>query len=44
MEKNITKFVGLRAKTYSYLTDDGSEDKKAQAHMLKIHMKQNIDF
>ena len=28
--KVITKFVGLRAKAYSYLTDDGSEDKKAR--------------
>ena len=27
--KVITKFVGLRAKTNSYLIDDGSEDKKA---------------
>ena len=26
--KFISKFVGLREKTYSYLTDDGSEDKK----------------
>ena len=25
-----TKFVGLRAKTYNYLIDDGSEDKKAK--------------
>ena len=25
-----TKFAGLRAKTYSYLTDYGSEDGKAQ--------------
>ena len=25
-----TKFVGLRAKTYSYLIDDGGEDKKAK--------------
>ena len=24
----MTKYVELRAKTYSYLTDDGSEDKK----------------
>ena len=27
--KIMTKFVGLRAKAYRYLTDDGSEDKKA---------------
>ena len=26
--KIMTKFVGLRAKTYSYLIDDGSEDKE----------------
>ena len=29
-EKIKTKFVGLRAKTYSYLIDDGSEDKKKE--------------
>ena len=28
--KFMTKFVGLRAKTCSYLIDDGSEDKKAK--------------
>ena len=28
--KIVTKFVGLRAKTYSYLIDDGGEDKKAK--------------
>ena len=28
--KIMTKFVGLRAKTYSYLIDDSSEDKKSQ--------------
>ena len=28
--KIVTKFLGLRAKTYSYLIDDGSEDKKAK--------------
>ena len=28
--KIMTTFVGLRAKTYSYLIDDGSEDKKAK--------------
>ena len=26
----MTKFFGLRAKTYSYLIDDGSENKKAK--------------
>ena len=28
--KIMITFVGLRAKTYSYLIDDGSEDKKSQ--------------
>ena len=28
--KIMTKFVELRAKTYSYLIDDGSEDKKSK--------------
>ena len=28
--KIMAKFVGLRAKTYSYITDDGSEDKKVK--------------
>ena len=26
----MTKFVGLRAKTYNYLIEDGSKDKKAK--------------
>ena len=29
-EKIITEFITLRPKTYSYLTDDGKEDKKAK--------------
>ena len=29
-EKITTKLVGLRAKNYSYLIDDNSEDKKAK--------------
>ena len=28
--KIVITFVGFRAKTYSYLIDDGSEDKKAK--------------
>ena len=28
--KIMKEFVGLRAKTYSYLIDNGSEDKKAK--------------
>ena len=28
--KIMTKFVGLRAKTYSYLIDDGTDNKKAK--------------
>ena len=30
--KIIIKFVGLRTKTYSYLTDDSNKDKKQQAY------------
>ena len=30
--KITTKFVGLRATTYSYLIDDDSEDKKNKRH------------
>ena len=29
-KKNTTEFSGLRAKTYSYLIDDDSEDKKVK--------------
>ena len=29
-ETIMKNFVGLREKTYSYLIDDGSEDKKAK--------------
>ena len=29
--KTMTKFVGLRAKTYSHLIDDGNEDKKRKS-------------
>ena len=32
--KIMTNFVGLRAKTYSYLIADGSEDKKAKGTIM----------
>ena len=38
--KIMTKFVGLRAKTYSYLTDDSIEHKKAK-DTLKNENDQN---
>ena len=42
-EKIMTKFVGLRAKTYSHLTDDGSEDKKAKG-TKKCVIKRKLKF
>ena len=41
--KIMTDFVGLRAKTYSYLVDDGSEDKKAKG-TKKCAIKKNLKF
>ena len=40
--KIMIEFVGLRVKTYSYLIDDDSEDKKAKVskkYVLKIKIK-----
>ena len=37
----MRKFVGLKAKTYSYLIDYGSEDKKAKC-INKTKIKQNL--
>ena len=39
----MTKFVGLRAKTHSYLIDDGSEDQKAK-DTKKCVMKRKLKF
>ena len=41
--KIITEFVTLRPKTYSYLTDDGKEDKKAKG-TKKCLIKKMIKF
>ena len=41
--KIITEFVTLRSKTYSFLTDDGKEDKKAK-RTKKCVIKKMIKF
>ena len=41
--KIVTKFVGIRAKTYSYLIDDNSEDKKAKG-TKKCAIKRKLKF
>ena len=41
--KIMTKFVGLRAKTYSYLIDKRSEDKKAKG-VEKCLIKRKFKF
>ena len=41
--KFMTKFVWLRAKTYSYLIDDGSEDKKKQKTQKVRHKKIQLE-
>ena len=41
--KITTKFVGLRAKTYSHLIDDGSDDKKAKG-TKKCIIKRKLKF
>ena len=35
----MTKFVGPRVKTYSYLINDGSEDKKAKGIKKPLNFK-----
>ena len=41
--KIMTKFFGLRAKTYSYLIDQSSEDKKAKG-TKKCVIKRKLKF
>ena len=38
----MIKFIGLRAGTYSYLTDDSSEDKKTKKHKKVCHKSKLI--
>ena len=38
--KIMKKFVGLRAKTYSYLKDNNDEDKKAKVTKV-VSLKEN---
>ena len=40
--KIMTKFVGLRAKTYSYLVDDGSEDRKLKFENYKNSLEATL--
>ena len=37
----IPKFVGLRAKTYSYLIDDGSKERKAKGTKKCVRKRKN---
>ena len=41
--KIMTEFVALRPKTYSYLTDDCKEDKKAKG-IKKCVIKRRLKF
>ena len=39
--KIMTKFVGLRAKTYSYLIDDGNKRQKTKRNKNMCHKEKN---
>ena len=41
--KIMTKFVGLRAKIYSYLINDGGEDKKAKDTKMCVIKKLKVE-
>ena len=43
-ENFMKTFVGLGEKTYSYLVDDGSEDKKAKGTKKKCVIKRKLKF
>ena len=41
--KIMTKFVGLRTKSYCYFIDDGSKDKKAKGTKMCV-IKRKLKF
>ena len=41
--KVMTKFVGLRAKTYGYLIDEGGKDKKAKTQK-SVSSRENLNL
>ena len=41
--KLLKEFIGLRAKTFSYLTDDNSEEKKVKG-TKKCAIKRTLEF
>ena len=42
--RNTTKIKGLWVKIYSYLTDDGSKDKKIKKYTKKCVIKRELKF
>ena len=42
-EKIMTEFIALRAKTYSYLMDDGNTDKRTKGTKKRV-IKQGLNF
>ena len=42
--KIMTNFVGLRAKSFSYLIDDSSEDKKAKGTKMCVMKKKKLSL
>ena len=42
--KIMTNFVGLRAKSFSYLIDDSSEDKKAKGTKMCVIKKKKLSL
>ena len=41
-EQIMKKFVGLKAKTYSYLSDNNDEDKNPKRRKNVCHKKKNL--